>query len=159
MVKIVLHCSDSAFGNAAVIAKWHLERGWNGIGYHFVILNGWIASGVYNSEFNGHIETGRPLDSDPFLEKSEIGAHVKGYNVDSVGVCLIGKSGQFTDEQMNSALRAVYMLENQFGEIDLFQHSDLDKAKPDCAGIDVGIFNKNYKIYKSLSEEYQSHNN
>lgn len=150
MVKVVLHCSDSSFGNAALIAKWHLERGWNGIGYHFVILNGWPASGVYNEAFNGHIETGRPLGSDPFIEGKEIGAHVKGENVNSVGVCLIGKSGEFTDEQLNAALKAVYMLEQQFGEIALYQHSELDKGKPYCAGLNMDKFRNNYQIYKDL---------
>ena len=38
--KIIIHCSDSEFGDAALIDKWHKERGWTGIGYHYVILNG-----------------------------------------------------------------------------------------------------------------------
>ena len=150
MVKVVLHCSASAFGNASLVAKWHMERGWSGIGYHYVILNGWVAAGLFNSNFNGHIETGRPLDHDPFIQRSEIGAHVLGHNTQSVGICLIGNSGQFTDEQLNAALECVHMLEQQFGDIELVQHSDLDSKKPDCAGIDMGLFRHNYTLYKSL---------
>lgn len=150
MVKVILHCSASSFGNAALIDKWHLERGWKGIGYHYVVLNGWIASGIYNARFNGHIETGRPMDGDPFVTIEEQGAHVKGFNQQSVGICLIGQSAQFTNEQLNSALQCVFMLEEQFKEITVLQHSELDTGKPDCAGLNMSLFKKNYEIYKNI---------
>ena len=54
----------------------HLDNGWDGIGYHKVILR------------SGIIENGRP--------EFWIGAHVKGLNKSSLGVCLIG-SKIFTD--------------------------------------------------------------
>ncbi len=149
MVKVVVHCSDSGFGNAALIGKWHLENGWSGIGYHYVILNGWLASGIYNSNYNGHIETGRPLNDDPFISKKEMGAHVRSHNTGSVGVCLIGRSGSFTDEQRLSLLDVLYQLEEQFSEIDVFQHSDLDPNKPNCAGLITGEIISNYEIYKT----------
>lgn len=168
MVRIVLHCSDSSFGNAALIAKWHClppkqviqngktykGRGWTGIGYHYVILNGWIAPNIYNSRFNGHIETGRPLDDDPVVKESEIGAHVKGYNTKSVGVCLIGNTGQFTQDQLNASLRLVSELEDQFSDIELFQHSDLDSKKPFCAGLDMELWRRNYEKYKQAITNY-----
>lgn len=154
MVKVILHCSDSHFGNASLIAKWHvMERGWNGIGYHFVILNGWVAAGAYHPHFNGHVETGRPLDNDPFIEEQEVGAHVRGHNRQSVGICLIGKSGQFTDEQLNAALPCVHMLEQQFGDIELFQHSHFDAKKAYCAGLNMSQFQSNYQLYKQLLME------
>jgi len=153
MVNVILHCSASSFGNAALIAKWHLERKWSGIGYHYVILNGWIASGIYNSKFNGHIETGRPLDNDPFVKGKEVGAHVKGFNNNSAGICIIGQSGSFTDEQMNSVLKCVYILEQQFKDIQIYQHSDFDSKKPDCAGLDLGLFQKNYRLYKDIVKQ------
>jgi len=37
--KVIIHCSDSSFGNAVLIDKWHRQRGFDNIGYHFVILN------------------------------------------------------------------------------------------------------------------------
>lgn len=153
MVMVVLHCSASNFGNAALIEQWHLARGWQGIGYHYVILNGWIASGCYHAFFDGHIETGRPMDDDPFVSGQEQGAHVRGHNKQSVGICLIGQSGQFTDRQLNSALQCVLMLERQFKDIDIVQHSDLDPAKPDCAGLNMALFNKNYQIYREIVNE------
>lgn len=164
MVKVILHCSDSSFGNAALISKWHSlpakkvtqngksfqGRGWSGIGYHYVILNGWIAANSYHPKFDGHVETGRPLDDDPVVKGSEVGAHVRGHNASSVGICLIGKSGVFTEEQLNSSLRLVYDLENQFGNIGIFQHSDFDANKPFCAGLDMLIWKKNYDLFKRI---------
>lgn len=148
MVTIVLHCSDSHFGNAALIAKWHLARGWQGIGYHYVILNGWLSAKSYHPCYNGHIETGRALNSDSSVSPFEVGAHVKGHNAQSVGICLIGRSGVFTDEQLNAALSIVYQLERQFGEIRIVQHSELDGNKPECAGLDMVRFQANLRRYK-----------
>ena len=96
------------------------------------------------------------MDDDPFVTGQEQGAHVRGHNQKSVGVCLIGQSGQFTDQQLNSALRCVLMLERQFNDIALVQHSDLDRGKPDCAGLDMSLFNKNYQIYKAIVNDSES---
>jgi N-acetylmuramoyl-L-alanine amidase len=52
------------------IERWHLERGFLAIGYHFVISQ------------TGRIFRGRPVD--------RIGAHVKGHNRGTVGICLMG---------------------------------------------------------------------
>ncbi len=164
MVKVVLHCSDSSFGNATLISQWHSlpaqeviqngkryqGRGWSGIGYHYVILNGWIAANLYHADFNGCIETGRPLDDDPVVSGTEMGAHVRGYNAQSVGICLIGKSGRFTNEQLNASLRLIHRLEKQYHEIEVLQHSDLDKKKPFCAGLDMVVWRRNYQIYKKM---------
>jgi len=151
MVKLILHCSDSSFGNAALIAKWHVqERGWSGIGYHYVILNGWLTGTIYNPDYNGHIETGRPLDDDPVVKNSEVGAHVRGHNYKSIGICLIGNSGHFTEEQLNASLILTNKLEKQFHNIQVLQHSDLDKKKPLCAGLNMEKWKMNYELYKKL---------
>lgn len=71
---IIIHCSATREGddsiNAEVIDRWHKKRGWKGIGYHFVVL------------IDGSIETGRMID--------KCGAHTKGMNCSSIGVCYIG---------------------------------------------------------------------
>ena len=38
---IVIHCSDSSYGTVDIIDHWHKMRGWSGIGYHYVIGNGY----------------------------------------------------------------------------------------------------------------------
>ena len=90
--QIILHCSDSSFGDVATIRDWHLERNFSDIGYHHVILNGVRHYGsVYDESLDGVIEHGRPIETP--------GAHCKGQNEDSIGICLIGKNS-FTCEQM-----------------------------------------------------------
>jgi N-acetyl-anhydromuramyl-L-alanine amidase AmpD len=55
---------------AAQIDSWHRERGWAGIGYHYVVRK------------DGTIERGRP--------ESRAGAHVRGLNGRSIGICFSG---------------------------------------------------------------------
>lgn len=141
MTKIILHCSDSRWGNAAIIDSWHQERGFQGrtghhIGYHFVVLNGKVGPRMFNKNFDGHIETGRPIDDDNHIESWEMGAHTKGQNTGSIGVCLIGKSGEFTPLQLNAVVHLLRDLKEQFyDEIEVWQHSDFDDKKPFCAGL------------------------
>jgi len=72
--KIIVHCSATPEGrNVSVdtIRTWHVnERGWSDIGYHYVV------------ELDGTIRSGRPVERQ--------GAHVKGFNADSIGVCYVG---------------------------------------------------------------------
>ena len=71
--EIIIHCSATKEGNkisAATIDRWHKDRGWRCIGYHYVV------------RIDGSIEYGRPVQ--------DIGAHVKGRNKHSIGVCYIG---------------------------------------------------------------------
>ena len=71
--EIIIHCSATKEGNkisAATIDRWHKDRGWRCIGYHYVV------------RIDGSIEYGRPVQ--------DVGAHVKGRNKHSIGVCYIG---------------------------------------------------------------------
>ena len=110
---IIIHISDSSFGSEREIRKWHLERGWRDIGYHFIIDNGWISPDFYLPAMNGSIELGRPLDGDAFVEDNEIGAHTLGYNASSLGICVVGKK-EWTFSQEASALRLCRQLMKQF---------------------------------------------
>lgn len=70
---IIVHCSATPEGKdftVADITKWHKARGFNTIGYHYVIYR------------DGSVHTGRPIE--------QIGAHCQGHNADTVGVCYIG---------------------------------------------------------------------
>ena len=82
---LVVHCSDTDNSlNARDIHEMHLQFGWDGIGYHKVICR------------SGKVENGRP--------EYWIGAHVKGKNKSSLGVCLIGRNN-FTQKQLISLER------------------------------------------------------
>jgi len=118
---IVVHCSDSPQGrgdNAETIHRWHLEKGWDGIGYHRVVLE------------NGAVEHGRPL--------YWVGAHASGINSKSVGICLIG-DGAFTLQQW-SALRGLILdLLKKFPRAKVVGHNYFDSNK-DCPCFDVGAW-------------------
>lgn len=71
--RIIIHCSATKPGqvcNAEILDKWHKEKGYKCIGYHYVILP------------DGTVEIGR--------KEQEKGAHCTGYNSDSIGICYIG---------------------------------------------------------------------
>jgi len=70
--KIILHHSGSPMERTTIhsIHRWHLQRGWLGCGYHYVIHE------------DGSIFQGRPLNV--------IGAHARGYNEHSIGICTVG---------------------------------------------------------------------
>lgn len=115
---IILHCSDSPFGSASLIRRWHTDpkpagRGWSDIGYHFVIQNGRpVDSAFYLEPLDGQIECGRRLDGDLAIEQDEVGFHCIGHNGDSISVCMIGmrKDGRltFTIKQFD-ALKALVL--------------------------------------------------
>ena len=103
---IVVHCSDSPFGNAGMIRQWHLERGWNDIGYHFVIGNGYPEnSSDYLFDYNGSLEIGRSIKLS--------GSHCRGMNSTSIGICLIGVD-EFTEEQYDTLFDTVVDLMEKY---------------------------------------------
>lgn len=121
---VVVHCSASPQGRgdtAATIHSWHKEKGWDGIGYHHVILE------------DGTVENGRPH----YWQ----GAHVKGYNHASIGICLIGMGGDATEKQLDSLYRTIRgaIGWGTLNPTKVLGHCDLDpENKPDCPGFDVG---------------------
>lgn len=152
--KIVLHCSDSTWGDALIIDQWHKQRGWKMIGYHNVITNGKPHSGVYWSFLNGAIQTGRPLDNDPYLEQNEKGAHVKLYNSTSIGICLIGKD-RFTQRQYQNANRIIVQYLNAFGLSvdDVLGHYELDEKKT-CPNFSMDKFREDLRYYINVRNCY-----
>ena len=130
---IVIHCSDSDWGCASVIDKWHRERDpdpFDRIGYHFVINNAY-PDGVDkkpNWERDGLIEHGRDI--------ADKGAHVRGHNATSIGICLIGKRS-FTGKQFDSLKDLYRFLCKEVGNtMRVVGHYELDSSKT-CPNIDA----------------------
>lgn len=70
---IIVHCSATPEGKDYTVKdidRWHRQRGFDGIGYHYVVYR------------DGSIHAGRP--------EERVGAHCKGHNANSIGVCYIG---------------------------------------------------------------------
>jgi len=120
---VIIHCSatpPSMDISANEIRHWHVnDNGWSDIGYHYVIKR------------NGELEIGRSL--------SDIGAHAKGYNKTSIGVCLVGganihgePSDNFTPEQMSTLkmITVIYRHHNIIG------HNEVDEKKA-CPSFNV----------------------
>lgn len=144
--RILIHHSASDWGTANIIRQWHLERGWVDIGYHFVIGNGiptyedYIEGRRFETMI-GQIEYGRPLDADEWLEAEEVGAHAYGFNSDSIGICLIHKSGQYHPRMLRSLIKLVKELVKKYDIPiqNVVGHYELDKNKPMCPSIRMDI--------------------
>ena len=97
--KIIIHCSATKEGvdfHVKDIDRWHKQKGYKCVGYHYVIT------------LDGAIEKGRNED--------EIGAHCKGYNANSIGICYIGgldKEGNAKDTRTVQQRAALFLLLNQ----------------------------------------------
>ena len=108
--KIIIHCSATPEGrevNAETIDRWHRERGFSMIGYHYVI------------GLNGQIEEGRP--------EKMVGAHCKGHNGESIGICYIGgmdkdnkepKDTKHLPAPANKALVAIVNIARKYAHYD-----------------------------------------
>ena len=100
---IVLHHSATTTGGAAAFDKMHKAKGWDELGYHFVIGNG-------TDTADGKIEVG------PRWPKQKWGAHDKtpgnDFNMHGIGICLVGNfdTTKPTAAQMKSVEKLVAYL-------------------------------------------------
>lgn len=119
---IVVHCSATMPGqqcDAETIDRWHRQRGWEMIGYHYVVLT------------DGRVEHGRPL----FCQGAHVGKP-SGANSVSVGVCYVGgldSEGRTADtrtEAQRAALRCLLVkLRKLYPEARIVGHRDLNPGK------------------------------
>lgn len=120
--RIIVHHSASPLTTTLEdIKRWHLERGFDDIGYHYVI------------ESNGLIRYGRPL---PLM-----GAHAKGSNWDSIGVCLVGdmtrEDRRWTWDQWETLYQLVGSLKLLAPHIEIIGHREARGAATECPAVDV----------------------
>lgn len=119
---IIIHCSatreDRAY-TADDLQTDHLSRGFHGIGYHYYIRR------------DGSVTNTRPIEL--------VGAHVKGYNKHSIGICYEGgldsegrPADTRTPEQRSTLRLLVAQLIRRFHhEVRVCDHRDLS---PDLNG-------------------------
>ena len=129
---IVIHHSATPSGSASEFDKMHKAKGWDELGYHFVIGNG-TQSG------NGQVEVG------PRWPKQKWGAHAKTpdnkYNDYGIGICLVGNFDieRPTPQQTQalSKLVAYLMRTYKIPASNVLGHRD---TKPtDCPGRNINI--------------------
>jgi N-acetylmuramoyl-L-alanine amidase len=117
--KIVVHHSASPPVSMEKIDEWHKERGFSEVGYHYVIQAG------------GLVRLGRKV--------AQIGAHCKGHNSDSIGVCVVGSFEDGTPvpgSQWVALVSVVSDLMRQYGLSvrDVYGHKELGNTL--CPGFD-----------------------
>jgi len=125
--EIIIHCSATPNGRedtAEDIHRWHLARGWDGIGYHYVI------------EVKGKLVKGRP----DYWK----GSHAKGHNSNSIGICLIGTDEYNLDQWsiLDNLLRKLLV---NHPNAKIIGHNEISNKT--CPGFDVQWWLKN-KFYK-----------
>ena len=117
---IVVHCSatreDKSFTEHD-LDVCHRRRGFNGVGYHFYIRK------------NGDIKSTRPLE--------RIGAHSRGFNRESIGICYEGgldseghPADTLTPEQFENLEQLLTKLLKLFPKAQLRGHRDMPGSVP-----------------------------
>ena len=125
--KIIIHCTATPEGrqhDVADIRRWHLKRGFNDIGYHYLL------------HIDGTIEEGRPLNKQ--------GAHCSGQNRGSIGICYVGGMSKDmkkpkdtrTQAQKDSLIKLMHELIYKYNK-DMTIHGHNEYANKACPSFNV----------------------
>lgn len=111
---VVIHHSASEDVPIETIDQWHRNKGWNGVGYHYIIRK------------NGDVEKGRP--------NKKMGAHTIGHNHHGIGICLTGNfmNSTPTKEQMSALKELLETLKEAYPKVKVVRHRDLQATA--CPG-------------------------
>lgn len=105
--RIILHHADASECTAEQIHSWHLNKGWSGAGYHFLVRK------------DGSVYRLRP--------ENTVGSHAYGSNYNSIGICA---EGRYMTEEMpkaqKEALKAlVAELKQKYNITKVQRHKDV----------------------------------
>ena len=126
--QLIIHCADTYVSmdvGVDEIRSWHVDgNGWDDIGYHYVIRR------------NGMVGKGRPDDV--------VGAHARGMNSKSLGICIVGGKGldnqpevNYTYAQWDSLLTLCNNLSDNHPEADVIGHCDVPDSGKTCPNFNV----------------------
>lgn len=120
--EIIIHCSATQEGkqyHASDIERWHKARGFNGVGYHYIVC------------LDGSVENGRDVN--------QLGAHCLGRNSNSIGICYIGgldvdgkPCDTRTPEQRASLLQLLRELRKLYPTASIHGHNEYAKKACPC---------------------------
>lgn len=133
---IIIHCSATKPEqdiDVEDIRRWHTrDNGWEDIGYHSVITR------------DGEIQEGRDYHM--------VGAHCKGINSISVGICMVGgidedgrAANNFTLKQWKALKRELQWLRALFPNAMIAGHNQFSSKQ--CPSFDVELWMKENNIY------------
>jgi N-acetylmuramoyl-L-alanine amidase len=123
--KIIIHCTatkECQVVSVADVIKWHKARGFNTIGYHYLV------------GLNGEVWEGR--------KEGIVGAHTEGLNAKSIGICYVGgldaslkPKDTRTKAQRESLQKLVKELKERYLQATVHGHNEF--AKKACPCFDV----------------------
>lgn len=126
ITKIIIHCTATPAHrdvSVADVTAWHIERGFETIGYHYLI------------SIDGKIEKGR--------DESLIGAHCLGQNDCSIGVAYVGginaegrPADTRTPSQRVALAQLIVKLKQRCPAAQVYGHNEF--TKKDCPCFNVG---------------------
>lgn len=112
--RLITHHAEATSCTAEQIHQWHLNNGWSGAGYHFLVRK------------DGSIYRLRP--------ENKVGSHAKGANSDSIGICFEGRYQTETmpEAQVKAGQELVAHLKAKYGISKVQRHKDV--CSTDCPG-------------------------
>ena len=123
---IVIHCTQTPPNmdvDVAKVTEWHTQRGFDTIGYHYLIKR------------DGTLQVGRDEDV--------VGAHAVAVNGTSVGVALVGGGtvdmgweNNFTPVQFETLKSIIIKLKDKYNIEKIIGHYQVDDKK-ECPSFDV----------------------
>lgn len=134
------HAASSKTATAYDFARWHIsEKGWPGIGYHFVI------------DRSGQIFQTNPLNAYSYHNGKD--------NKGAIGVCLVGNFQDYppTPNQQKSLIRLIRKLKGRLNIKTLTGHREYPGASTSCPGrfLDPSFYRSrtNLPIYGSTKKQ------
>lgn len=112
--RIILHHAAASSCSIQDVHRWHINNGWAGCGYHFLVRK------------DGSVYRGRP--------ENAVGAHASGSNSDSIGICFEGEymTETMTDAQKQAGKELVAYLKKKYGISKVLGHRDV--CSTSCPG-------------------------
>ena len=111
--RIILHHYHHSTATPHDVHRWHLDRGWAGNGYNFMV------------DRDGTIWRGRGIDT--------VGTHTANNNGDSIGIACQGRYDDndrvMPDAQFNSLVWLIQVCRNTYGDIPVIGHRDARLCK------------------------------
>jgi N-acetyl-anhydromuramyl-L-alanine amidase AmpD len=130
---IVIHHAAHSSATVDAIHRWHLEEGFRGFGYHFLITK------------KGQIYRGRP--------KNTIGARCKGYNKSSLGICLQGnfEVEKVSKTQLEALIELCQYLCSKYSICTIKGHRELRSTS--CPGQNFPLMEVKEMVCSSLGSD------
>ncbi len=118
---IIHHSAGSLSATAKQIRGWHMDKGWSDVGYHGVI------------EGDGEYHPCRPHE--------KVGAHAKGANADSIGICVVGDNTHPGREwrfvQIETLVETIRILRTEYPGAEVLGHRDVGTTATECPGVNI----------------------